>query len=61
MEQETLEEFDFFARGTGCAAKEGEGGEGGEEAWYDKVQKGVFRVNCVDCLDRTNVAQSVLE
>jgi hypothetical protein len=26
----------------------------------DRKQQGVFRVNCVDCLDRTNVAQSVL-
>ena len=25
-----------------------------------KKQKGVFRINCVDCLDRCNVAQSVL-
>lgn len=24
------------------------------------VQHGVFRVNCMDCLDRTNVVQSVL-
>lgn len=24
------------------------------------VQKGVFRVNCMDCLDRTNVVQSVI-
>lgn len=23
-------------------------------------QKGVFRTNCMDCLDRTNVVQSVL-
>ena len=23
-------------------------------------QKGVFRVNCMDCLDRTNVVQSVI-
>lgn len=30
--------------------------------WVDKEgmiceQKGVFRVNCIDCLDRTNVVQ----
>lgn len=25
-----------------------------------KVQQGVFRTNCVDCLDRTNVVQSVM-
>jgi len=24
------------------------------------VQSGVFRTNCVDCLDRTNVVQSML-
>lgn len=24
-----------------------------------KNQKGVFRTNCMDCLDRTNVVQSV--
>ena len=24
------------------------------------VQKGVFRTNCIDCLDRTNVVQSML-
>ena len=24
------------------------------------VQKGVFRTNCIDCLDRTNVVQSLL-
>lgn len=23
-------------------------------------QKGIFRTNCMDCLDRTNVVQSVL-
>ena len=24
------------------------------------VQKGIFRTNCMDCLDRTNVVQSVI-
>jgi hypothetical protein len=24
------------------------------------TQKGVFRTNCMDCLDRTNVVQSVI-
>ena len=24
------------------------------------MQKGVFRTNCMDCLDRTNVVQSVI-
>ncbi|KAJ8686238.1 hypothetical protein QAD02_022032 [Eretmocerus hayati] len=33
--------------------------------WHDKqgpicTQKGVFRVNCIDCLDRTNVVQTAL-
>ena len=33
--------------------------------WRDKqgpifLQKGVFRVNCIDCLDRTNVVQTAL-
>lgn len=33
--------------------------------WHDKqgticMQKGVFRVNCIDCLDRTNVVQTAL-
>ena len=33
--------------------------------WQDKqgtilLQKGVFRVNCMDCLDRTNVVQTAL-
>lgn len=32
--------------------------------WRDKEglicsQKGVFRVNCIDCLDRTNVVQVI--
>ena len=25
-----------------------------------QTQSGVFRTNCIDCLDRTNVVQSVL-
>lgn len=33
--------------------------------WCDKqgticMQKGIFRVNCIDCLDRTNVVQTAL-
>lgn len=31
-----------------------------EEFDVCKQQRGVFRVNCVDCLDRTNVVQSVI-
>jgi len=26
---------------------------------FESIQKGVFRTNCIDCLDRTNVVQSV--
>ncbi len=73
VRQEALEEFDFFARDTAlpCAASKPEkggasgsqfGGSSGAcatELSCDRLQKGVFRVNCVDCLDRTNVAQSV--
>lgn len=34
--------------------------------WVDKEgticrQNGVFRVNCIDCLDRTNVVQVIYE
>lgn len=46
-EQDALHEYDFFA-----SARDGEDG--------GRWQAGVFRVNCVDCLDRTNVAQSVV-
>lgn len=31
-----------------------------KKAQIDRLQKGVFRVNCIDCLDRTNVFQSFL-
>ncbi|EAY07810.1 SacI homology domain containing protein [Trichomonas vaginalis G3] len=34
--------------------------EGWTELNGEKVQNGVVRTNCVDCLDRTNVVQSVL-
>jgi hypothetical protein len=26
----------------------------------DAVQQGVMRINCIDCLDRTNVVQGVV-
>jgi hypothetical protein len=29
-------------------------------SWLACLQEGVFRVNCVDCLDRTNVVQGLL-
>ena len=28
-----------------------------EAAGHSQRQQGVFRVNCIDCLDRTNVVQ----
>jgi hypothetical protein len=31
-----------------------------ERASKKSAQKGVFRTNCMDCLDRTNVVQSVI-
>lgn len=31
-----------------------------KDAKVDRLQNGVFRVNCIDCLDRTNVFQSFL-
>jgi hypothetical protein len=31
-----------------------------ERASKKNTQKGVFRTNCMDCLDRTNVVQSVI-
>lgn len=31
-----------------------------ERASKKNAQKGVFRTNCMDCLDRTNVVQSVI-
>lgn len=35
------------------------GGYGYREDYVGKDQTGVLRVNCVDCLDRTNTAQFV--
>lgn len=29
-------------------------------AWHAKEQRGVLRTNCIDCLDRTNVAQFIV-
>lgn len=34
-------------------------GNSGERASRKNTQKGIFRTNCMDCLDRTNVVQSV--
>ena len=41
-----------------CSCK-GLGGYGYREDYVGKDQTGVLRVNCVDCLDRTNTAQFV--
>lgn len=41
----------------------GPGGAGGRDAAaaaVKRTQSGVFRINCIDCLDRTNVVQGVL-
>ncbi len=35
-------------------------GESGDQFLVKRLQKGVVRTNCMDCLDRTNVVQSVL-
>ena len=37
----------------------GLGGYGYREDYIGKDQTGVLRVNCVDCLDRTNTAQFI--
>lgn len=61
-----LEAFDFHKW---CAGKEYERGlrmlmerleREIERFGVGDAQKGVFRVNCVDCLDRTNVVQSMI-
>ncbi len=31
-----------------------------KDGTVENVQEGVFRTNCIDCLDRTNVVQSLL-
>ena len=48
-----LDQFNFFR----CTMDAG--GDWGDEI-VDERQVGVFRTNCMDCLDRTNVVQSVL-
>jgi hypothetical protein len=70
--QEALKEHGLFARDTRlpCApamrehagnCSSGAAGDSDRQGGrVDRQQQGVFRVNCVDCLDRTNVAQSVL-
>lgn len=45
--QADVQRFGFFTRGIDVSG-------------VPKRQSGVFRVNCVDCLDRTNVVQSML-
>ena len=31
-----------------------------KDGTVENLQEGVFRTNCIDCLDRTNVVQSLL-
>ena len=50
---ESLEKFDWFLG-------EVEQSQDLQRIQRIKPQKGVFRTNCMDCLDRTNVVQSVL-
>ncbi|KAE8211702.1 hypothetical protein CF327_g4571 [Tilletia walkeri] len=45
----------FDATNKGTAAKDASQGSG-----VQRTQDGIFRVNCIDCLDRTNVVQSAL-
>ena len=42
--RDDFERFGFYVEGRGISQRQG----------------GVFRVNCIDCLDRTNVVQCVL-
>ena len=53
MEQLSRHNFGYF-----CAAKKQENGE--QLTYINHQQTGVFRTNCMDCLDRTNVVQSML-
>ncbi len=42
-----------------CSCKKQNGGYGYGEDFVGRDQTGVLRVNCVDCLDRTNTAQFI--
>ena len=53
MDQLSRHNFGYF-----CAAKKQENGE--QLTYINQQQTGVFRTNCMDCLDRTNVVQSML-
>jgi len=53
MDQLSRHNFGYF-----CAAKKQENGE--QLTYINHQQTGVFRTNCMDCLDRTNVVQSML-
>lgn len=48
MSEEIMKSTSFFC--TGFHGQEGE----------PKMQSGVLRTNCIDCLDRTNIAQFFL-
>ena len=52
-----IDNYGYFYIETG---KEKESSERGERPVKKNVQKGIFRTNCMDCLDRTNVVQSVI-
>jgi hypothetical protein len=52
--QGEMESYSYFER-------EAQPGDNGKKIWKNVAgQKGVFRTNCMDCLDRTNVVQSVI-
>ena len=53
MDQLSRHNFGYF-----CAAKKQE--NGAQLTYINHQQTGVFRTNCMDCLDRTNVVQSML-
>jgi hypothetical protein len=48
-----LEKFDYFHASVNITET------GVKEVQVNSKQRGVFRTNCVDCLDRTNVVQTV--
>jgi hypothetical protein len=57
-----IENYGYFYIETGRDKEIASSGvsERGERPAKKNVQKGIFRTNCMDCLDRTNVVQSVI-
>ena len=53
-----LAEFSYFFNPSSASGSGVNGG--GVDSGVVQFQKGVFRTNCIDCLDRTNVVQSLL-